>query len=894
MRRIAAAAVIAMALAAGMAFPSHAATEIGVTSAVLPNARGTPPEQDTRILQVGTGMFANERVQTVDNGKVHLLFQDGSALSVGPNSDIVLDKFVYDPGTKTGELSFSATKGIFRFVGGKISKTTPVTIKTPNATIGIRGGVGVFSIRELTRAALIFGDQLFVDTGTQRQTVTRNGFQIQILPNGTLTPPIAFNSESLDGDLDQLEANEGQEGTDTQSVSANDVALSQLSSLGSDLSPQFTGSGDPSNAGSAVDQIGAGSDAQDVTKEAPQDQPGGPGGGSSSGVSQIASGLVGRYRDTSNRANGVAISEIFDDPINQGVLSSGLFSGVTTDNIPGPIMWPVSTTLANDGNPGSGSFMDLTSSANTDGPYGPFGPPGVSFIADSQDFTYVFGRLVNLSSDDYIFAFAGIPTPTAMIPTSGFSVYSLKRDFHLQGDIPFIPAADGGKFGSTDFQDTGRAFINWTPNSAGERAVAELTTLYSGTGTAQKSATSVIVGKVIDDGTGKLHMVGSLRGSLRSSTTASTRTVFYRGPVSTVDAFDGSDFFGTSGPNFFTFGNQNASSTDVNNTATSGFDRVQAASSSTIYSGDVVATRLAGNGPAEDGTRISGSATLKLETAGISMQFFSNSTNAFERFAALENDALTTNFVTVNGADGTVTVNVNYIGIDQNNASSLSSASLGFGGNSSNSAFVSNDEFGAIENGATINSASASNFGYFRSLDLRFENLLVNSGLTPCGCDFLVAGLWGGQYSQSGNFYEYHQVPWVAGTPVTAADFPTSGVALYTGNAVANVHNNGAIYTAFGTFSAAVVFAPGTVNLSDVDIVVDGATMNNLTGSANTASQLYVPFNGMSSSDFGTLTTNGNARFAGSSGTLENIYGHYVTQNAAQTYRQGGVFGAER
>jgi len=131
-------------------------------------ARGTPPEQDTRILEVGTGMFAYERVVTVENGKVHLLFQDGSALSVGPNSDIVLDKFVYDPGTKTGELSFSATKGIFRFVGGKISKTTPVTIKTPNATIGIRGGVGVFNVRETTRAALIFGDQLFVDTGGHR------------------------------------------------------------------------------------------------------------------------------------------------------------------------------------------------------------------------------------------------------------------------------------------------------------------------------------------------------------------------------------------------------------------------------------------------------------------------------------------------------------------------------------------------------------------------------------------------------------------------------------------------------------------------------------------------------------------------------------------------------
>ena len=54
---------------------------------------------------------------------------------------MVLDEFVYDPATGSGKLAMTATKGVFRLVGGKISKSEPVTLKTPTATIGIRGGM---------------------------------------------------------------------------------------------------------------------------------------------------------------------------------------------------------------------------------------------------------------------------------------------------------------------------------------------------------------------------------------------------------------------------------------------------------------------------------------------------------------------------------------------------------------------------------------------------------------------------------------------------------------------------------------------------------------------------------------------------------------------------------
>jgi hypothetical protein len=135
-----------------------AATKVGVTAAVNPAATGRPPNSKERVLYVGVDMQANERVRTSKTGRVQLLFGDGSAMTIGPNSDLVIDAFVYDPKRpeKIGKLAFSVAKGVFRFVGGRISKRSTVTIKTPSATLGIRGGVAIIDATRGTYI-LLFG-----------------------------------------------------------------------------------------------------------------------------------------------------------------------------------------------------------------------------------------------------------------------------------------------------------------------------------------------------------------------------------------------------------------------------------------------------------------------------------------------------------------------------------------------------------------------------------------------------------------------------------------------------------------------------------------------------------------------------------------------------------------
>ncbi len=87
-------------------------------------------------------MFYNQRINTTGEGLVQVLLVDGSTFTVGPGSDLVIDKFVYDPSKGKGEVVASFSKGVMRFVGGKISKNEGgVTVNTPSGALAIRGGM---------------------------------------------------------------------------------------------------------------------------------------------------------------------------------------------------------------------------------------------------------------------------------------------------------------------------------------------------------------------------------------------------------------------------------------------------------------------------------------------------------------------------------------------------------------------------------------------------------------------------------------------------------------------------------------------------------------------------------------------------------------------------------
>ena len=155
------------------------AAPVGVTSGADGDPLGKPPNEVERILRIGIDVQANEVVTTKANDRAHLVFLDGSALTVGPNARLTIDKFVYDPNSQTGELAVNASAGVLSLVGGKISKKTPITITTPSSTIGIRGGITVLNITSgQTKALFVFGTSLTMSSGGITKTVYQPGWTV--------------------------------------------------------------------------------------------------------------------------------------------------------------------------------------------------------------------------------------------------------------------------------------------------------------------------------------------------------------------------------------------------------------------------------------------------------------------------------------------------------------------------------------------------------------------------------------------------------------------------------------------------------------------------------------------------------------------------------------------
>jgi hypothetical protein len=139
--RFAASLLLASGIAAALsAFPAVAQQNVGVNAAVNADASGTPPGAQMRRLVIGQEVVHNERIVTDSKGQTQILFLDGSSVSVGPNADLMIDEFIYDPATGTGKMTITAVQGAMRFVGGKLSKQeNAVTLRIGTATIGMRG-----------------------------------------------------------------------------------------------------------------------------------------------------------------------------------------------------------------------------------------------------------------------------------------------------------------------------------------------------------------------------------------------------------------------------------------------------------------------------------------------------------------------------------------------------------------------------------------------------------------------------------------------------------------------------------------------------------------------------------------------------------------------------------
>ncbi|MBT6307919.1 MAG: hypothetical protein HOJ18_17045, partial [Rhodospirillaceae bacterium] len=198
------------------AFAAKDATKIGVTTIVKNKVLGEPPAMVQRKLKTGLEVYFNEKVETGPVGRTQLLFKDGTAITIGPNANMTIDKYVFDPNTGTGDMALSVTKGVFRIVGGRISKRKPIKLKTPVATLGVMGGIVVVdqAANGKLNADFLFGNKMTVTANNVTVTTKIPGRFISVTGSGQAPGPSQKRDRAeMKKNLEKLEGGGAEEKT---------------------------------------------------------------------------------------------------------------------------------------------------------------------------------------------------------------------------------------------------------------------------------------------------------------------------------------------------------------------------------------------------------------------------------------------------------------------------------------------------------------------------------------------------------------------------------------------------------------------------------------------------------------------------------------------------------
>jgi hypothetical protein len=91
--------------------------------------------------QAGQFVFEADTIRTGVDGKVGVTLKDDTRVSLGPNSEVRLERFIYAPADGALGLVLRFVQGAAAYVSGRIAKLAPdsIRLETPAAIVGVRG-----------------------------------------------------------------------------------------------------------------------------------------------------------------------------------------------------------------------------------------------------------------------------------------------------------------------------------------------------------------------------------------------------------------------------------------------------------------------------------------------------------------------------------------------------------------------------------------------------------------------------------------------------------------------------------------------------------------------------------------------------------------------------------
>jgi hypothetical protein len=89
----------------------------------------------------GEPVFAADALRTGDDGTIGVTMKDDTRLSLGPASEVRVERYVYAPGNGGLGMVLNFVRGIAAYVSGRMAKLAPdsIRLETPAAIVGVRG-----------------------------------------------------------------------------------------------------------------------------------------------------------------------------------------------------------------------------------------------------------------------------------------------------------------------------------------------------------------------------------------------------------------------------------------------------------------------------------------------------------------------------------------------------------------------------------------------------------------------------------------------------------------------------------------------------------------------------------------------------------------------------------
>lgn len=89
----------------------------------------------------GAAVFETDSLRTGADGTVGITLKDDTRLSLGPESEVRLERYLYAPGQGGFAMVLRFARGVAAYVSGRMAKLAPdsIRLETPSAIVGVRG-----------------------------------------------------------------------------------------------------------------------------------------------------------------------------------------------------------------------------------------------------------------------------------------------------------------------------------------------------------------------------------------------------------------------------------------------------------------------------------------------------------------------------------------------------------------------------------------------------------------------------------------------------------------------------------------------------------------------------------------------------------------------------------